>query len=359
MSSRLLIAVAFTLVGTAVGICWAMLYRVSGIMHVHLEDSLPPALAGAYVGLMVGWAVAETCRKWSWLRPVVEVLTATLLCGSMAAPLGWMAGDNPHQRDPRGGMFWGAVCGAVVGLGAGLVQLVVGRLRPARTPTLTEAAPEEAFRGCRHPWQEVSARPKARMSDERDKPSDDGIKPGYIPISEVPPDPGRGDPRTSFPGHLVPVPDLLSAPAWTGAAVIFAMGLFWIGLAGAFLAFGAGDLGIFPEVGLSLILLLAGTIQTASRQSSIRLTDRLVLSGLLLGYCTLTVVVGPFIIFPDRDVTRFIVSIGWLAPILLGGVWFARRRCWLQAIGAGLFLFVYVTPVVLYMIWGKRCFWWS
>jgi hypothetical protein len=357
MSRRLLITVAFTLVGAAGGICWAMLYRASGILYVYIGDSLPPALAGAYVGLMVGWTIAEVCRKWSWLRPAVEVLTATLLCGSMAAPLGWIAGDIPHQRDPRSGMLWGAVCGAVVGLGVGLVQLVVGRLRPAGTPTVTEAAPEEAFRGRRSPRQAVSPRSRAGMSDERDKPSDEGIKPGHIPISEVLPDPGREDPHTSFPGPLVPIPDLLSAPEWTGVAAIYAMGLFWIVLAGALLVFWAGDLvslGMLPGIGLSLILLLTGTIQTASRQSSIGLTDRLFLSGLLLGYCALTVLVYPFFIVPDRDVTRFILPVGWLAPILLCGVWFARRRCWLQAIGAGLFLFVYATGIMVYMIWGER-----
>jgi hypothetical protein len=121
----------FTLAGAALGISWAMLYRQEPKerAHVHLDDSMPALVGGAAVGFIIGWAVSGLCRWRPGLRPAVEVLAVALLCGSVAAPIGWIVGDSREVREPRRGMLWGAGAGIAVGLGAGLVQWRADRRR--------------------------------------------------------------------------------------------------------------------------------------------------------------------------------------------------------------------------------------
>jgi hypothetical protein len=135
--------IAFAVTGTAMGICWAMLYRYEPTEHAHvyLDESIPPAFHGAVAGLLVGAGVAGLCIWRPGLRPAVTVLAATLLCGSAAAPLGWIVGDSRASRRvredgplepalepaPRAGMAWAAASGAVIGLGIGLIQWLIDR----------------------------------------------------------------------------------------------------------------------------------------------------------------------------------------------------------------------------------------
>jgi hypothetical protein len=135
--------VAFAITGAALGLCWAMLYRYEPSEHarVYIENSIPPAFCGALVGLLVGWGVAGLCIWRPGLRSALTVLAAMLLCGSAAAPLGWIAGDSRAIRDvpeygpaseplealPRAGMTLAAACGSVIGFGIGLVEWLVDR----------------------------------------------------------------------------------------------------------------------------------------------------------------------------------------------------------------------------------------
>lgn len=134
--------VAFLLVGAAVGISWAMLYRQEPQerAHVYLDDSLPPAMAGAAAGLMFGGAVSAVCRRWPGLNSAVGVLIAALLCASVAAPMGWIVGDSQQERAPCAGMLWGACCGAGVGIGLALVQWFADYRRVARSRGSQETA---------------------------------------------------------------------------------------------------------------------------------------------------------------------------------------------------------------------------
>jgi hypothetical protein len=135
--------IAFAVTGTAMGICWAMLYRYDPKEHAHvyLDESIPPAFCGAVAGLLAGAGVAGLCIWRPGLRPALTVLAATLLCGSAAAPLGWIVGDSRASRRvredgplepalepaPRAGMAWAAASGAVIGFGIGLMQWLVDR----------------------------------------------------------------------------------------------------------------------------------------------------------------------------------------------------------------------------------------
>jgi hypothetical protein len=117
--------------------------------------------------------------------------------------------------------------------------------------------------------------------------SSEGIKPDHGPISEIPPEPGpRGSP-TSFPTSVVLIPDLVSGPRWTVAAIAYVVALVGIVPAGVVVADRAGYhiKPAFPlGAGLSLLLFLAGIFVTAQGRPTRERTGRLSLS--VCWWCT-------------------------------------------------------------------------
>ena len=105
--------VIFTLVGAGGGICLAMLYRQEPQerAHVHLDDSLPLVLLGAVTGSLAGSGVPAICARWPRFVQVAGVVSVTLLCTAITAPLGWIIGDMGKERLPHEGMTVGAVIG--------------------------------------------------------------------------------------------------------------------------------------------------------------------------------------------------------------------------------------------------------
>lgn len=141
--------VAFTLIGGAAGICWAMLYRQEPEerAHVYLNDSSPCLLAGAAAGSLVGLLVLQACTRWSRLLPVITVVASVLMGVGIMAPIGWIAGDSRLKREPQAGMIIGAMIGAAVGLVVGSLQAFADhrgrRAEPFSRPTdsIVNAAP--------------------------------------------------------------------------------------------------------------------------------------------------------------------------------------------------------------------------
>jgi hypothetical protein len=131
--AQLIGPVGCTLIGAAAGVCWAMLYRESEGEHgrVHLDDSVPAVFLGAVAGIFVGRLVSAFCRRRPRAIPAVTLLVTTLLGAAIAAPAGWIAGDQwkGMDRDPPRGMALGASLGASGGLVVGVVQLLSDRKR--------------------------------------------------------------------------------------------------------------------------------------------------------------------------------------------------------------------------------------
>jgi hypothetical protein len=116
--------VAFTLIGSSLGICWAMLYRQSPQerAQVFLEDSITPFLGGAFLGLLFGTIVLIPCIVLPGIQPFVRLMVAGLLGLAIAAPFGWIIGDNGVTRRPQRGMIVGALLGATFGVCTGTLQ---------------------------------------------------------------------------------------------------------------------------------------------------------------------------------------------------------------------------------------------
>lgn len=119
--------VAFVLIGAGTGVCLAMLYRQEpgARAHVHIEDSLPLALAGAAAGGFLGCGMFGVHLLWRRLRPFVELLAVTLLGGAGAAPIGWIIRENECERMSQEGMRQGAMYGAMIGFLLGITQIVL------------------------------------------------------------------------------------------------------------------------------------------------------------------------------------------------------------------------------------------
>jgi hypothetical protein len=192
--------------------------------------------------------------------------------------------------------------------------------------------------------------------------SSEGIKPDHHPITEVPPDHGAR-PGSSLPPPFIPVPNLGSVPACSASTIGFVLAVFLILWTGVLVGEGFSYHLIEPPVstlgaGLSFLLLITGTILTSRSRPTQDRDVRLTVSLLVIGYCTMTVVCEPFLLLGDRGVgvQRLILPIGWLIPLLLAAVWFARRRCWFQAIGVALFIFVSVGLITYNLYRGYAGF---
>jgi hypothetical protein len=173
----------------------------------------------------------------------------------------------------------------------------------------------------------------------------EGIKPDHVRITPEAPEPISGQAGSSLVAPVIHVPDLVSRPAWSAGAIIYVLALFLILWAGVLEGDGASYRLVEPPVstlgaGLSLLFLVVGTVQLSWRRPSQDQEIRLTASVLVIVYCVITVFCEPFSYINGRSVQRLIFPIGWLVPLLFPAVWFARRRCWLQAIGVALFIFI-------------------
>jgi drug/metabolite transporter (DMT)-like permease len=121
--------VIFGLTGALVGVSAGMLFfpDPEERAHVPIDDSLPLAGGGAFLGGLVGWGVKWAYETRPRVRAAIEVTAVTVLCGSIAAPAGWIVGESLADRIPGAGMGWGALFGLAAGL-------LLGTSRAARSP---------------------------------------------------------------------------------------------------------------------------------------------------------------------------------------------------------------------------------
>jgi hypothetical protein len=180
----------------------------------------------------------------------------------------------------------------------------------------------------------------------------EGIKPHHHPITEASPEQGPGRAVSSFCAPMIRVPDLVSPPSWSAAAIGYVVALFLMLWAGVLI--GEGVWLQSMEVaearlgaGLSFLFLVAGTIQTFFCRASQSRINPVAVSVLTIGYCAFTVLYDPFVYIGGRGTQRLIIPIAWLFPLFLAAVWFARRRCLLQAIGVALFIFACVILITI------------
>jgi hypothetical protein len=126
--------VAFTLIGGAAGICWAMLYRpdLNAWATVRFDESVPALFIGSLVGLFVGAIVFVSCTLWPKLLSFATLIATVLLGMGITAPIGWFAEDNNIRRMGTNGMQHGAIIGAVGGLMVGTLQCYLDNRRRTR-----------------------------------------------------------------------------------------------------------------------------------------------------------------------------------------------------------------------------------
>jgi hypothetical protein len=83
-------------IGTLWAICWALVNRQQEFdrTRVTLDQSLPPALAGFVVGVVVGVLFNRVVMTWPHLTRIVEAVLIPTLVASTVAPLGWLFRDD-------------------------------------------------------------------------------------------------------------------------------------------------------------------------------------------------------------------------------------------------------------------------
>jgi len=116
--------VTFAIVGAACGVAVGMLTRYHPQSdRVYLHDSVPLALTGLLLGVIVGCWVSVQYHEHAAIRTWVEFLALALLFGSTGAVFGWVLGDK-WVRNPPPSMIWCGVAGVAFGLCCAFVQLM-------------------------------------------------------------------------------------------------------------------------------------------------------------------------------------------------------------------------------------------
>ena len=129
------------LVGALWGICWGMVYRQSDLdrTRVHLEQSVPVAVAGLVAGAAVGAGLRRVSAWWPPLPRVWEAVLVPVLAGSIAGPLGWLCRDAAldwsGEEAIRRAATWGAGAGLAL-YAATLVYRAVCRRTVAAEPVV-------------------------------------------------------------------------------------------------------------------------------------------------------------------------------------------------------------------------------
>jgi hypothetical protein len=131
------------LVGALWGICWGMVHRQSDLdrTRVHLEQSVPVAVAGLVAGAVVGAGLRRASGRCPPLTRVWEAVLIPVLAGSIAGPLGWLCRDAALDWSGEEAIRRAAAWGAGAGLGLYAVTLVY---RAVRRRTVA-AAPGTSF----------------------------------------------------------------------------------------------------------------------------------------------------------------------------------------------------------------------
>jgi hypothetical protein len=121
---QIIIVVALTLAGVAIGDCCAMLTQplADQRAEVKLERSMPAATVGGLFGLILGLVTSTASCNSRRSQARVTVLAAIVLSGSIGAQFGWISGDNSNNRVGGKGMLIGAIIGCVVGAALGITQ---------------------------------------------------------------------------------------------------------------------------------------------------------------------------------------------------------------------------------------------
>jgi hypothetical protein len=119
-----------------------------------------------------------------------------------------------------------------------------------------------------------------------------------------------------------------------------------------------GNQDITYGAGFSLLLAIAGIVQAVHAPWFQGRRSQRIMSIGLACYLAFVVVGEPlaFRNFDGRTATGLLIPAGWLVPIILAGMWFARRRYWFQAIAALGFLFVSESLIARNMHFGESGF---
>jgi hypothetical protein len=96
-------------------------------LRVGLEDSLPVAFIGGFLGLCGSLTVIGSWYNCPGLRRVLTVVASIWLCGSVAAMIGWHFGNCSWNRSEGQCMAYAAMGGALFGLILGLQQFRADR----------------------------------------------------------------------------------------------------------------------------------------------------------------------------------------------------------------------------------------
>jgi hypothetical protein len=130
---------ACALIGVLWAICWGMVHRQSELdrTRVHLDQSVPLAVAGLVVGALVGAVLQRVSAFWRPLTRVLEAILVPVLAGSIAGPLGWLFRDAGSDWTGEESI-WRA---ATRGTGAGLVLYTAVRVYEAVRCTRVAAEP--------------------------------------------------------------------------------------------------------------------------------------------------------------------------------------------------------------------------
>jgi len=106
------------LIGVLVAICWGMVHRQSAFdpTRVHLDHSLPLAVAGLVGGAVLGSLLERASVRWPPLTRALEAVLVPVLVGSIAGPLGWITRDAGLDWSGEEAIVHAGAWGAGVGL---------------------------------------------------------------------------------------------------------------------------------------------------------------------------------------------------------------------------------------------------
>jgi len=127
------------LVGVLWAICWGMIHKQSELdrTRVHLDQSIPLAVAGFLGGALIGAALQRVSALCPPLTRVLEVILVPVLAGSIAGPLGWLARDDRLDWSGEEAILRAGTYGVAAGLAlypAGWACQCAGRRRKATEP---------------------------------------------------------------------------------------------------------------------------------------------------------------------------------------------------------------------------------
>ncbi len=121
---QIILVLAFTLAGIAIGDCVAMLLHKPKDErgYVPLDHSLLAATFGGFVGLVVGLRISSSAVRNRKALARATVVAAIVLSGAVGAQFGWLVGDSTTDRVRVKGLLIGALSGCLFGTALGITQ---------------------------------------------------------------------------------------------------------------------------------------------------------------------------------------------------------------------------------------------